>query len=102
MRQLVFALMLVAGGSLIACQHSPAGPNSAVISGRWTGGGACLSVTDATCTLVVQWNAVASVLLDDAGQPRHLLCAVRVKRPAASRTSGNARRYGFERATTSS
>jgi len=54
MRQLVFfAFMFVAGGSLCGCQHSPAGPTSAVLSGRWMGGGACLSVTDAMSTLVV-------------------------------------------------
>jgi hypothetical protein len=45
---------LVAAGSLIACHRTPAGPSEQPLAiGRWTGDGACLSVTDTGCNLVV-------------------------------------------------
>jgi hypothetical protein len=39
---------------LCACTGTPAGPGETVVpTGRWSGDGACLSVTDKACDLVV-------------------------------------------------
>jgi hypothetical protein len=49
----VFAVTLVACGPL-ACDRNPAAPDEGPLTtGRWTGDGACLSVTDAGCNLAV-------------------------------------------------
>jgi len=54
-RQRALVLALVAGGGLIGCHGTPAGPkDSPLTPGRWTmDSGACLSVTETTCNLVV-------------------------------------------------
>ena len=45
---------LVACGGLLDCDHNPAGPSEGPLTtGRWTGDGACLSVTDTGCNLAV-------------------------------------------------
>ena len=45
---------LVACGGLLACHGSPAGPGEGLIAtSRWTGEGACLSITDTGCNLAV-------------------------------------------------
>jgi hypothetical protein len=45
---------LVAGSCLLACHRSPTGPGEGPLAtGRWTGDGACLSVTDTGCNLAV-------------------------------------------------
>ena len=50
----LFAVALVACGGLLACHQNPAGPSAGPLAtGRWTGDGACLSVTDAACNLAV-------------------------------------------------
>jgi hypothetical protein len=50
----VFALALVAFGGLLACNGNPTGPGEGPLAiGRWTGAGACLSVTDIECNLAV-------------------------------------------------
>jgi hypothetical protein len=49
-----FASALVASVLLLACHNSPTEPNVAPLaSGRWTGTGACLSVTANGCNLVI-------------------------------------------------
>src|ERR1700737_4438037 len=50
----LLAVMLVAGGGLLACQSSPTfqGEGS-LLNGRWIAANACLSVTDTGCNLVV-------------------------------------------------
>jgi hypothetical protein len=54
-RQRVLVLALVAGGALLGCDGNPASPqNGSLTPGRWTtDSGACLSVTETTCNLVV-------------------------------------------------
>lgn len=53
----VLELVLVAAvlvGGLLACSRSTTSPSAGPLAiGRWTGGGACLSVTDAGCNLAV-------------------------------------------------
>jgi hypothetical protein len=50
--QLVVALSM--SGVASACQGNPSGPNGGPLAaGRWTGDGACLSVTNAGCNLAV-------------------------------------------------
>jgi hypothetical protein len=45
---------LVGCGGLLACHGSPSGPGEGPLAAvRWTGDGACLSVTDAGCNLAV-------------------------------------------------
>jgi hypothetical protein len=45
---------LVACGGLLACDGNPMGPiEGPLATGRWTGDGACLAVTDTGCTLTV-------------------------------------------------
>jgi hypothetical protein len=51
-RVLVAALVSCCG--LLACNRGPAGPGEGPLStGRWTGEGACLSVSETGCNLVV-------------------------------------------------
>ena len=51
MRRLL-VVALVACGCLLACNRSPTGPGEGPLAaGRWTGEGACLSVTDSGCNL---------------------------------------------------
>lgn len=46
--------VLVACAGLFGCSRNPANPDAGPLAtGRWTGDGACLSVTDPTCTLAV-------------------------------------------------
>jgi hypothetical protein len=53
-RPQALVLSLVVATFVSSCQGSPTGPNGGPLStGRWTGGGACLSVTDTACDLVV-------------------------------------------------
>jgi len=48
------AVALVACGWLLACNGSSAGPAERLLAtGQWTGGGACLAVTESSCNLVV-------------------------------------------------
>jgi hypothetical protein len=42
----------VIGFTVIACSDTPTGSRDASLAGRWTGGGACLAVTDEGCNLV--------------------------------------------------
>src|SRR5579864_3055499 len=50
----VFVVALVACSSLLGCHGSPTGPGDGPLAtGRWTGDGACLSVTDTGCNLAV-------------------------------------------------
>jgi hypothetical protein len=50
----LFVVALVACGGLLACNRNPAGPSEGPLAaGRWTGEGACLSVTDTGCNLAV-------------------------------------------------
>jgi hypothetical protein len=50
----VLVVPLIACGCLLACNHSPTGPGEGPLAtGRWTGDGACLSVTDTACNLAV-------------------------------------------------
>jgi hypothetical protein len=50
----LFAVALIASGGLLACSHGPASPSEGRLAiGRWTGDGACLSVTDTACNLAV-------------------------------------------------
>jgi hypothetical protein len=50
----VLRVALVACGCLLACNRSPTGPaEGPLATGRWTGEGACLSVTDTGCNLTV-------------------------------------------------
>jgi hypothetical protein len=51
---LVLVVALVVCGGLLGCHSSPAGPGEGPLAtGRWTGDGACLAVTDAGCNLAV-------------------------------------------------
>jgi hypothetical protein len=51
---LALGIAFVAWGGLLACNHAPTGPDAGPLAaGRWTGDGACLSVTDAGCDLTV-------------------------------------------------
>jgi hypothetical protein len=53
-RPQALVLSLVVATFVSSCQGSPTGPNGGrLATGRWTGGGACLSVTDTACDLVV-------------------------------------------------
>ncbi len=50
--ELVLVAVLV--GGLLACSRSTTSPSAGPLAiGRWTGGGACLSVTDVGCNLAV-------------------------------------------------
>jgi hypothetical protein len=50
----LFVVALVVGGSLLGCNGNPSGPGDGPLAtGRWTGEGACLSVTDSGCNLAV-------------------------------------------------
>ena len=50
----LFAVAFLVCADLLACNHSPAGPSEEPLAtGRWTGDGACLSVTDTGCSLAV-------------------------------------------------
>ena len=50
----VLVAALVAGSCLLACNRSPTAPGEGPLAtGRWTGGGACLSVTETGCNLAV-------------------------------------------------
>ena len=50
----LFVAALVACGGLLACNRNPAGPSEGPLAtGRLTGDGACLSVTDTGCNLAV-------------------------------------------------
>ncbi|HWF85366.1 MAG TPA: hypothetical protein VG222_10975 [Vicinamibacterales bacterium] len=50
----LLVLALVASGGSLACNRNPAGPKEGPLAtGRWTGDGACLSVTDTACNLGV-------------------------------------------------
>lgn len=50
----VLVVALVACGCLLACNRSPTGPSEGPLAtGRWTGDGACLSVSDTGCNLAV-------------------------------------------------
>lgn len=47
-------LVLLVSSLVSACRASPAAPNDGPLAiGRWTGEGACLSVTDTGCNLAV-------------------------------------------------
>jgi len=49
-----FVVAVLVSGGVIGCRANPAGPAEiALTTGRWTGSGACLSVTEAMCNLVV-------------------------------------------------
>src|SRR5262245_56447171 len=46
--------LLIAATFVSSCHGNPTGPNGGALTmGRWTGGSACLSVTDTGCNLVV-------------------------------------------------
>jgi hypothetical protein len=46
--------LFLAVAFVASCHGSPTGPNEAPLAtGRWTGGGSCLSVTETACDLVV-------------------------------------------------
>jgi hypothetical protein len=48
------AVAFLACAGLLTCSRSPAGPTEGPLAtGRWTGDGACLSVTDTECNLAV-------------------------------------------------
>src|SRR6266516_2863908 len=50
----VFVTALAVCSALVACTRGPAGPGEGPLAtGRWTGDGACLSVTDTGCNLAV-------------------------------------------------
>src|SRR5712692_721599 len=50
----VFVAAVAVCGGLLACNRNPAGPGEGPLAtGRWTGDGACLSVTDSGCNLAV-------------------------------------------------
>jgi hypothetical protein len=54
LRSLALVLVLFVSVVVFACGGNLAGPNGGPLAtGRWTGGGACLSVTDAACSLAV-------------------------------------------------
>jgi hypothetical protein len=49
-----FLAALVACGGVLACDGNPMSPiEGPLATGRWTGDGACLAVTDTGCTLTV-------------------------------------------------
>ena len=50
---LLLVIGVVVSSALAACSHNPNAPNDALATGRWTGDGACLSVTETICDLVV-------------------------------------------------
>jgi hypothetical protein len=53
-RAAVAALVLALACRCTACRRSPAGPDQPALDiGRWSSDGACLSVTDAGCDLIV-------------------------------------------------
>jgi hypothetical protein len=53
-RSAAAALVLALACGYTACRRSPAGPDQAALDiGRWSGDGACLTVTDADCDLIV-------------------------------------------------
>src|SRR5713226_3107950 len=53
-RARVLVVALVAYGSLLGCYGNPSGPGAGPLAtGRWTGDGACLGVTDTGCNLAV-------------------------------------------------
>src|ERR1700674_2198775 len=50
----LIVVALVASGGMLACNRNPASPSEgSLAAGRWTGDGACLSVTDTGCNLAV-------------------------------------------------
>ena len=50
----VLVVALVACGTLLGCHGSPSSPGEGPLAnGRWTGEGACLSVTDTGCNLAI-------------------------------------------------
>src|SRR5712692_10175403 len=50
----VLVVSLVMCASQLACHRSPTGPDEVPLAtGRWTGDGACLSVTETGCNLAV-------------------------------------------------
>ena len=50
----VLVVMVLAGCGFSGCNRNPAHPDAGPLAiGRWTGDGACLSITDTTCNLVV-------------------------------------------------
>ena len=50
----VLVAALVACSGLFACSRSPTGPEQGPLAtGRWTGAGACLSVTETGCNLAI-------------------------------------------------
>src|SRR6266540_5363283 len=50
----VLVMALVGFGAVLACNRIPTSPAEEPLAmGRWTGDGACLSVTDAGCNLAV-------------------------------------------------
>jgi hypothetical protein len=54
MPALVLVVALAACGCLLACDGSPSSPGEdPLATGRWMGGGACLSVTEIACNLAV-------------------------------------------------
>jgi hypothetical protein len=51
---LVLVAALVAGGGLLACSRGSTSPSAGPLAtGRWTGDGACLSVSETECNLAV-------------------------------------------------
>jgi hypothetical protein len=51
--RLLLGALVACGGSL-ACSRNPAGPKEGPLAtGRWSGDGACLSVTDTACNVAV-------------------------------------------------
>src|SRR6266851_6035991 len=53
-RARVLVVALVAFGGLLGCHDNPSGPGAGPLAtGRWTGDGACLTVTDTGCNLAV-------------------------------------------------
>jgi len=50
----LLVVALVVCGGLFACNRNPAGPSEgSLATGRWTGDGGCLSVTDTGCNLAI-------------------------------------------------
>jgi hypothetical protein len=48
----LFVVAVVAAAGMVACNRNPAGPGEGPLAtGRWTGDGACLSVTNTACNL---------------------------------------------------
>jgi hypothetical protein len=52
-RVAALALTLTIGAFITGCSSSPTAPTGALATGRWTGDGACLSVADTGCNLVI-------------------------------------------------